>query len=921
MVSSYLRSTFKFRKTTVSLLFALTVLALALTTIIDANRYKSSLPSDKYSKKLLDTAWHDLEVITEKPHPYTSHFNDEVHDYLLKRVRETTKGNPHVKVWDDYKNRVTKLFKHLDIFNDSSTDTRLVYYESSNVLVKVQGKNPDLPGLLLSAHFDSVPTAYGATDDGKGVVSLLTLLQYYSDHQPERTIVFNFNNNEEFGLLGATIFTYHPWFKIVSYVINLEGTGTGSKAVLFRTSDTGTASVYGNSVKNLPYGNSMYQQGFFSRFVSSETDYKIYELNGLRGWDIAFYKPRDLYHTGKDTVLYTSKDALWHMLSTAWQLSKYIASDDANTSQDILDDEGKQTPAVYFDVLTNYFFVVSAKQLYFWNIVLLLIAPITLLLLRFVCSKLQVWNMPESSLFTRLPVSVTLSGLTVLFSKKLLSQLNSAIWSRNFIIPLLFFVSEFIVINAIVLNFFEHLWPLQDFKTLSLLEITALLWLVLIKITWDLDNSDFKNTGVYPFTIVYALVSLGAMFGLLSMCFNTKAFDDNDDQNESEPEQVNRPLLSADSDSQAQSLEEPSNIEATENSPLIRTPLSSGQPTPTASIRKVPGAVHYLRSTLNYDWSIQYLLVVPFSVFILWQSLYLLLDALAMTVQESNKAVQSVFTFATYGAIVVSVPLLPFVAKLNRYIVLILTFTILITASYSILMDPFTETSPLKLRFVQRLDLSSSSGVSQKVEVYGRSGANLANALESLPSRPTVQCEAIDPKMEKCSYEGIWPNFGIPMKVDVLKNTRNDKEHLEYEPYFANVRISVKDNRNCAVRFNSTAVKLLKQVEFKIGNNTESYSYKSDEGIDSLLLHKLDFSAPYYDLQLKWIPRYADEENVDTLGVSIDCYWGEFDEMVKDGQVLEKVPAYSEALQYLPKNMILSNRESGIVTIHKYLEL
>ena len=78
-----------------------------------------------------------------------------------------------------------------------------VYFEGSNVLVKIDGEDESLDGVLFSAHFDSVSTAPGATDDGMGVATTLQLVQYFSQHQPKRTVVFNINNGEEDGLYGA----------------------------------------------------------------------------------------------------------------------------------------------------------------------------------------------------------------------------------------------------------------------------------------------------------------------------------------------------------------------------------------------------------------------------------------------------------------------------------------------------------------------------------------------------------------------------------------------------------------------------------------------------------------------------------------------------------------------------------------------
>jgi Zn-dependent M28 family amino/carboxypeptidase len=53
-----------------------------------------------------------------------------------------------------------------------------VYFEGTNILVKVTGSGRnDSEAVLFSAHFDSVPVAPGATDNGIGVVGTLQLLE------------------------------------------------------------------------------------------------------------------------------------------------------------------------------------------------------------------------------------------------------------------------------------------------------------------------------------------------------------------------------------------------------------------------------------------------------------------------------------------------------------------------------------------------------------------------------------------------------------------------------------------------------------------------------------------------------------------------------------------------------------------------
>jgi Zn-dependent M28 family amino/carboxypeptidase len=78
-----------------------------------------------------------------------------------------------------------------------------VYFEGNNILVKIDGKQPEMDVVLFAAHFDSVSTAPGAADDGMGVATLLQLVEYFANNTPRRTVVFNINNGEEDGCNGA----------------------------------------------------------------------------------------------------------------------------------------------------------------------------------------------------------------------------------------------------------------------------------------------------------------------------------------------------------------------------------------------------------------------------------------------------------------------------------------------------------------------------------------------------------------------------------------------------------------------------------------------------------------------------------------------------------------------------------------------
>jgi len=147
-----------------------------------------------------------VKQIAGRPHPFDSHANDAVHDHILSRVREATTGIAYVHIVDDIVSNATYHYG-ADEEEDASTKKKpvAVYQEGNNILVKVDGREPSLEAVLFSAHFDSVSTGSGATDDGMGVATLLQLVEYFAKNQPKRTVIFNINNAEEDGLNGAHV--------------------------------------------------------------------------------------------------------------------------------------------------------------------------------------------------------------------------------------------------------------------------------------------------------------------------------------------------------------------------------------------------------------------------------------------------------------------------------------------------------------------------------------------------------------------------------------------------------------------------------------------------------------------------------------------------------------------------------------------
>ena len=104
---------------------------------------------------------------------------------------------------------------------------------AENVLARLPGTNPAGKAFLLAAHYDSVPTGPGATDNGSGVASALETLRALRAGPPLRNdVIVLFTDGEERGLIGARAFVdQHPWASDVGVVLNLDTRGNTGPAL------------------------------------------------------------------------------------------------------------------------------------------------------------------------------------------------------------------------------------------------------------------------------------------------------------------------------------------------------------------------------------------------------------------------------------------------------------------------------------------------------------------------------------------------------------------------------------------------------------------------------------------------------------------------------------------------------------------
>lgn len=373
-------------------------------------------------------AWADLGNVTHYYHPANSHANDGVRAFLLDRIGQILDRNG--ASWTTQADRVAAsglddISSPAHLVGAAAADTDAVvfddmlanvsfstaytrgrrsglHFQGTNIYVYIRGTR-DPPGawwqasedapeavamkkqlVLVNAHFDSVPSGFGATDDGVGVVSGLQTISHFSTagHRPQRGIVVLLNNAEEEFLLGATAFANSPLQPFVGTFVNLEGAGAGGRAVLFRSTDLQVMTAYRQAPA--PSGSVVANDGFKLNMIRSETDYRVWvNALGYRGLDIAFMKPRVRYHTQQDDRRHTSKDSVWHMLSAALASARSLsgaAGDQVSKGQ---------TDAVWFDMFGDSLVLFALRGLFAWSVTILVVSPLIIALIVFLLYRLD----------------------------------------------------------------------------------------------------------------------------------------------------------------------------------------------------------------------------------------------------------------------------------------------------------------------------------------------------------------------------------------------------------------------------------------------------------------------------------------------------------------------------------------------------
>jgi hypothetical protein len=921
----------------------------------------------------LTTAWRDLEHITDGFHPYNSRRNGEVRKWLVQRVENIIKENGFAKysrdavVWDGGYENVTYANKWLA----SSPTVR--YTENENIVVYIRGEQDEegawwedeekaydgAGGVLVNAHYDSVSTGYGATDDGVGVATVLQLISHYTTkgNQPKRGIIALLNNGEEDGLYGAQVYTKHVTAKFPRMFLNLEGAGAGGRAILFRSSDAEVTRFYAHS--QYPFGTVVSGDGFKRGLVRSGTDFSVFEEElGLRGLDVAFMAPRARYHTNQDDARDTSPDSLWHMLSASLDTTKAMTSYSGNEFSGSSDhgleraNADRGSNGVWFDLFGRAFAVLTLHDLFALSVTLLVAAPILLIILEVIISRLDKWypftrkqylhnsddDEPVSFNgfrgFFRFPIVFSVASACVVALAFLMTKIN----------PYIIYSSEYAVWAMMLAAWFSISWFLSTMadkvrptalsRMYTILWIYVISWIALVFVT--VGENNFNIASGYFMVIYNASVFLALLISYLELLAlpKKKKYVEHVAGAASAPS--TRPASISSRRLLDEAEEQPATSEGEHEEVNERTGLLRGRERKTKntfarfggrrnqdansvlSVTEDPLLVKaygneqaWSGSLPRWTWILQFLILAPINIILVGQIALFITSALHQTPADGN-SVLNIYLLMAALTVLLMLPLSPFLHRFTYHLPTFFFFIFVGCLIYNLLAFPFSREARLKHYFVQNIDLDNGNNTVQLTGVEGYVEA-IVDELPSVAGQTLTCGQPDDPRragLQTCRWEGLAPNVVPDTESSSSLGSHKKNPYLDWVEYNistsgeeASISFRGLETKNCRLLFDTPV------NSYHISNTTERVHIKpkpsrgedrSRAGMTELRLFTREWEKDFR-VNVTW----ADGEPKGKTG-KVGCMWS-------DANQPGVIPALDEIWRFEPVWSVVSKGGDGLV--------
>lgn len=232
----------------------------------------------------------DIAQISTEPHPVGSASHERTRQVIVEKLQDL--------------GLVPSIQQSVGI---TEVANLVIATPVQNIITCVRG-SASSDSVLLTAHYDSVQTGPGASDDGAGVATILDTLRVLRHEAPlQNDLVVVFTDGEEHGMAGAeafaSTFLQGNWQSLCSpprVVLNFDNRGDRGPVYMFETGSHNAGLVRAYAQTPEPYGSSLLAAAY--DLIPNNTDFSVFKNAGLPGLNFAMADGFETYHTALDTA-------------------------------------------------------------------------------------------------------------------------------------------------------------------------------------------------------------------------------------------------------------------------------------------------------------------------------------------------------------------------------------------------------------------------------------------------------------------------------------------------------------------------------------------------------------------------------------------------------------------------------------------
>jgi hypothetical protein len=222
-----------------------------------------------------------IRVIASEPHFVGSPAHARVQTYLLNELRSLG---------------LEPFIQKTTIVN------RMSVAVVHNIIAEVKGTS-NSKAVLLASHYDSVPLASGAGDDGYAIAAILETLRALKTQQPlKNDLIILLTDCEEIGMFGAKAFIDEsPLADSIGFALNFEGRGTNGPSIMFETNDD-NGWVIREFDKAIPSKLASSLTYDLYKLLPNNTDFTLLRQKASSGLNFAHIGSVENYHSVTDNI-------------------------------------------------------------------------------------------------------------------------------------------------------------------------------------------------------------------------------------------------------------------------------------------------------------------------------------------------------------------------------------------------------------------------------------------------------------------------------------------------------------------------------------------------------------------------------------------------------------------------------------------